>query len=284
MRGVVIASSVAFSQADPFPDCIMKGKVMRGLGEYSLFTDVSPFGLSGCFLENCQDSDKWISPSEAVCAESCGRVPGCTHWSYGKEAGHTKCWLRTSDTGAEDSAEHVSGESTCLPPDYPTCIKGQTRYQAVGEPTMYNLSPLAKTIGCLNDDCSNTNRYLSPSRDDCATSCAQMGDCRHHSFGNSDEGPLCELFGQEVTEVADTNWDSGFVGCAPITAWEAPLIQQAPANLAVAPGNTGCWSGGFSFELCCAHHHGPYGNPQCWDSALYTFDRCCFDQNKDQEM
>jgi len=115
LRLSVLSSSAVLAQA-LFPDCIMKDKVLRGRGEYalfftnplfvfeiltrsrrlrrmkrwnrcqivrfSLFTDVSPFGLSGCFLENCQDSDKWISPSEAVCAESCGRVPGTFYVFY----------------------------------------------------------------------------------------------------------------------------------------------------------------------------------------------------------
>ncbi|CAK0822692.1 unnamed protein product [Prorocentrum cordatum] len=38
-----------------------------------------------------------------------------------------------------------------------------------------------------------------------------------------------------------------------------------------AAGDSTCWSGDVTQELCCS---GPQGNPDCWD-AEYTFERCC---------
>ena len=77
--------------AGVFPGCIKDNGILRGRGsndhEYALFTDVSMYGLSGCFLDNCQNSDKWISVSYASCADACAKTPECKYWTYGLEDG-----------------------------------------------------------------------------------------------------------------------------------------------------------------------------------------------------
>jgi len=52
------------------------------------------------------------------------------------------------------------------------------------------------------------------------------------------------------------------------------LTEMPPTRRANDPalGNQACWTGGFSFELCCFPR--PGGNPLCWDS-LFTYARCC---------
>lgn len=99
---------------------------------------------------------------------------GCTHWSYGLEEGHTKCWLRTSDHGAEPHDDFVSGDSSCVPPEYPTCLKTHIKYESEGEQALFDISRLGKTIGCTDKLCEATWHYHSPSLDDCATTCAQV--------------------------------------------------------------------------------------------------------------
>jgi hypothetical protein len=136
---------------------------------------------------------------------------GCTHWSYGLEEGHTKCWLRTSDQGAESHDDYMSGDATCLPPEFPTCLKTHVKWESVGEQKLFDISMLGKTLGCSDELCEATFHYHSPSLDDCATTCVQTDGCTHHSFGKLPEGPICYLFGDNVQEVEAHGMNSGLV-------------------------------------------------------------------------
>ncbi|KAF4712084.1 hypothetical protein FOZ63_008318, partial [Perkinsus olseni] len=49
-------------------------------------------------------------------------------------------------------------------------------------------------------------------------------------------------------------------------------VTTLQLSASVLGGNSLCWSGGFTEEICCRPLGS--GNPQCWDGA-FTYDRCC---------
>jgi len=62
----------------------------------------------------------------------------------------------------------------------------------------------------------------------------------------------------------------GSARCPAAPAW---LIFVGVLPVAFA-SDASCWSGSFTEELCCV---GETGNPECWDGAEFTHERCCPD-------
>lgn len=277
MKAVSFATLIGSVSAQMFPSCIGQNEILRGHGTHSLFTDVSMFGLSGCFLDNCQNSDKWISVSYASCADACAKTPECKHWTYGLEDGSKKCWLRTADDGKEEISGYVHGPVGCHPLEFPTCVKPDIRYGAHAA-VFTDVTVEGKYDGCVNDDCTSTDVFLSPSHVDCSTVCANVDGCRFWSFGFEGDASKCWLRGDDATEERAEGFSSGRVDCAPLSAWEAisSAITNPEVRKPVAPGNNDCWGGGFNFDSCCHESHGPGGNIQCWDGNQFSHSNCCF--------
>ena len=54
-------------------EAITHWKIVQG---YKLET------LSGCWQNDCKNSDKFIADTPALCARTCAELPECTHWTY----------------------------------------------------------------------------------------------------------------------------------------------------------------------------------------------------------
>mmetsp|Transcript_98239 Transcript_98239/g.225494 ORF Transcript_98239/g.225494 Transcript_98239/m.225494 type:complete len:93 (-) Transcript_98239:732-1010(-) len=66
---------VAAAGAAAWPGCSVKNRILRGLGDFALFTDVLVHGgTSGCFLDNCESSDKFYCDAPAQCGAVCNLV------------------------------------------------------------------------------------------------------------------------------------------------------------------------------------------------------------------
>jgi len=293
MKSVVTAVTMVGSAAamTAFPSCLNHNGILRGKGgndhEFALFTDVSMYGLSGCFLDNCQNSDKWISVSYASCADACSKTPECRHWTYGLEDGSQKCWLRVSDEGKEDLSGYVNGGVDCYPADYPNCIKGDTLYGGGPDNAFAffgDVTSVGKYEGCANDDCHNTDKFASPSPVDCSTTCANVDGCNFWTYGYEQEISKCFMRSSENGVTSFGGFTSGSVDCAPLSAWEAisNKVTSPQVGKAVEPGNTECWGGGFDWSVCCHASHGPLGNAHCWDGDSFTYQGCCIAPEKQE--
>jgi len=278
-----LVTSASSAAAGVFPECVGQNHILRGLDQasgeakWTLMTDVSMFGLSGCFLDDCQKSDKWISVSYASCADACSKTPDCTDWTYGLEDGSKKCWLRKGQGGKEALAGYVYGDVTCRPQEFPSCVQSDVQYE--GGILKGDVTHEGKYEGCDNDNCKETHSFPSPSHIDCSTVCANVDGCRFWSFGFDGEVSKCKLHTAEATAKPNSEGhSSGSVDCAPLSAWEAisAQITNPTVKKPVAPGNTACWGGGFTFDSCCHESHGPGGNVQCWDGNQYSHSNCCF--------
>lgn len=64
-------------------------------------------------------TDKFIAVDPGVCARLCTELDECTHWSYGKQDGELKCFLRKSDAGREAAKGFSSASKACAPPPLP---------------------------------------------------------------------------------------------------------------------------------------------------------------------
>jgi hypothetical protein len=138
----------------------------------------------GCFQQKCQSSDKFKCASASECAATCAKVDGCKFWSFGEEANEKKCWLRMSDAGKEALANTVSGDVSCVPPTWPQCINADTIYRGKGQYSlMTDVSVHGKTAGCFQNNCKSTDKFDAATESECATTCYQVPECTHWSFG-----------------------------------------------------------------------------------------------------
>jgi hypothetical protein len=92
--------------------------ILRGQGKYAIFVDVTQHGKNtGCFQNNCKNTDKFDCADQAECASICYQVPECKFWAFGDEQGTKKCWLRNGDGGREPLDSAVAGADQCAPPE-----------------------------------------------------------------------------------------------------------------------------------------------------------------------
>mmetsp|Transcript_30921 Transcript_30921/g.75321 ORF Transcript_30921/g.75321 Transcript_30921/m.75321 type:complete len:287 (-) Transcript_30921:73-933(-) len=260
-----------------WPECQTKDVILRGRGEYALFTDVTVHGgTAGCFIDNCETSDKFYADSAAQCGAACAKIPECQHWTYGMEDGGNKCWLRTSDAGKEENPGYIAATRQCAPPEWPACVEKDVIFRGVGQFAVFaDVTPYGKTGGCFSDDCTNTDKFNSPSMDDCAFTCHKVEGCTHWTFGDDGESTKCWLRSGDGGKEAKAGSVGAVAACMPLEGFAPGAVAAAPKRLAEAPGNTGCWGGGYTFELCCAESFGDVGNPRCWDGQQFSFANCC---------
>eukprot|EP00927_Polykrikos_kofoidii_P063527 TRINITY_DN58358_c0_g1_i1.p1 TRINITY_DN58358_c0_g1~~TRINITY_DN58358_c0_g1_i1.p1 ORF type:complete len:285 (+),score=48.09 TRINITY_DN58358_c0_g1_i1:74-856(+) len=104
-----------------FPGCVESGVVMRHADAFGIFVDVRGWGNAGCWLNDCEKTDKFIVADKAVCARACASVPQCTHWSVGVQEDATRCFLRKSDGGRDENVDEKwsSGVKACTPKPLP---------------------------------------------------------------------------------------------------------------------------------------------------------------------
>uniref|UniRef100_A0A7S2J8S1 Apple domain-containing protein n=1 Tax=Alexandrium andersonii TaxID=327968 RepID=A0A7S2J8S1_9DINO len=102
-----------------YPDCVENRVVMRHAGAHAIFVDLSSFGTSGCWQNDCKSTDKFNALDQGICARACAATDQCTHWSFGEQEGATKCFLRKSDGGREEADGWTSSTRNCAPPPVP---------------------------------------------------------------------------------------------------------------------------------------------------------------------
>eukprot|EP00434_Breviolum_minutum_P018246 symbB.v1.2.016096.t1/scaffold1215.1/size131139/6 len=107
------------SEVSVYPDCTVKGVVLRHAGEHAIFADLSHYGHSGCFLNDCKLTDKFEAVDPGICARACAATEECSHWSYGQQYGTKKCFLRKSDEGRASLPHWTSGVKACAPAPLP---------------------------------------------------------------------------------------------------------------------------------------------------------------------
>jgi len=254
-----------------FPGCVEKDTILRHNGEHALFADLAAHGKSyGCFLDDCTYSDKFVAVSDAECAALCKSIDECKFWTFGEEEGETKCWLRLSDGGKEGLAGAVSASQDCAPPEFPECVEDNVILRGAGMYAVFiDAFRFGKQSGCFNDDCSSTDKFGSDSMEECATTCLSVEECTHWTFGAEDGSNKCWLRNGDGGKEAKEGFKGGSKFCSPQDA--ATSYLQAEQET----GNSACWVGGFSYELCCSSHYGPGGNAVCFDGS-FTYEKCCF--------
>lgn len=100
----------------PFPGCVEQNSVLRHAGAHAIFVDLSSFGSSGCWQNDCKNTDKFNADDVGICARTCAQIEECTHWTYGDQEDAKKCFLRKSDAGREIVEGWVAGPKACAPP------------------------------------------------------------------------------------------------------------------------------------------------------------------------
>eukprot|EP00434_Breviolum_minutum_P040794 symbB.v1.2.036269.t1/scaffold5081.1/size31135/3 len=107
--------STVLAANNTYPDCVERGLVYRHAGAHGIFLDLSFFGSTGCWQNDCRNTDKFHSEDQSVCARACWQMEDCTHWSFGDGS----CFLRKSAAGLESSKNFVSAEKGCAPSPLP---------------------------------------------------------------------------------------------------------------------------------------------------------------------
>jgi len=113
------APSPPVNPSAPYPGCTEQNSVYRHAGAHAIFVDLSAFGATGCWQNDCKNTDKFNAADMGVCARTCMQFDECTHWSYGEQEDAKKCFLRKSDGGREQADGWVSAPKACAPPAVP---------------------------------------------------------------------------------------------------------------------------------------------------------------------
>jgi hypothetical protein len=117
--GAKAAEAAAAIVNAPYPGCIQQNSVFRHAGAHAIFVDLSSYGSSGCWQNDCKNTDKFNAEDKGVCARTCSAIEECTHWSFGEQEGSTKCFFRKSDAGHEASEGWHAAPKSCAPPALP---------------------------------------------------------------------------------------------------------------------------------------------------------------------
>lgn len=110
----------------PYPACMEQNSVLRHAGAHAIFVDLSAFGSSGCWQNDCKHTDKFNAEDVGTCGRTCAQIDECTHWSYGDQEDAKKCFLRKSDGGREVLEGWRSGAKSCAPPALPDAFQAYT--------------------------------------------------------------------------------------------------------------------------------------------------------------
>mmetsp|Transcript_104209 Transcript_104209/g.323999 ORF Transcript_104209/g.323999 Transcript_104209/m.323999 type:complete len:251 (-) Transcript_104209:307-1059(-) len=119
LRAALMAALSAGAAAQMYPDCVEGNVVMRHAGAHAIFVDLGAYGTSGCWQNDCKNTDKFNAVDQGVCARACAAVDECTHWTFGEQEGATKCFLRKSDGGREEAEGWTAAAKTCAPAPVP---------------------------------------------------------------------------------------------------------------------------------------------------------------------
>ena len=110
--GSLALSGNSDSEAQPWPNCVQKGQILRNDGKFGVFADIRPLGArKGCWDNNCGSTDKVRVPSFDLCAATCAKIPDCSYWTLLGDV----CYFRNSDAGAEAAEEAFFAPRHCVP-------------------------------------------------------------------------------------------------------------------------------------------------------------------------
>jgi len=100
-----------------WPSCMQNNVIIHGydIGE-ALMIDLSKHGATtGCWNDDCTETDKFACESVESCAKMCDKVEACRWWTWGEEDRLKKCWIRTGKHGREKRYGFSSGPKGCSP-------------------------------------------------------------------------------------------------------------------------------------------------------------------------
>jgi hypothetical protein len=100
-----------------WPSCVQRNVIIHGydIGE-ALMIDLAKHGAkSGCWNNDCSETDKFACESIEICADMCSKVDACHWWTWGDEDKMKKCWIRTGRHGREKRYGFSSGARGCFP-------------------------------------------------------------------------------------------------------------------------------------------------------------------------
>eukprot|EP00416_Gambierdiscus_australes_P042651 CAMPEP_0171109940 /NCGR_PEP_ID=MMETSP0766_2-20121228/71069_1 /TAXON_ID=439317 /ORGANISM="Gambierdiscus australes, Strain CAWD 149" /LENGTH=215 /DNA_ID=CAMNT_0011571745 /DNA_START=54 /DNA_END=698 /DNA_ORIENTATION=- len=115
----------AWAKSTSWPGCLENDTVIRSAGQ-AVFANLEGLGaVSGCFQEDCMNTDKFATDQMESCPLICLSLRLCEFWVWGVEEGaegreshqQKKCWFRLGDAGrATNATGWVSGARSCHPP------------------------------------------------------------------------------------------------------------------------------------------------------------------------
>lgn len=110
----------------PYPHCMEQNTVFRHAGAHAIFVDLTTYGHSGCWQNDCKNTDKFNAVDIGICARTCNQTPDCMYWSYGEQEDAKKCFMRKADGGREIADGWVSAAKGCAPPALPDAFVAMT--------------------------------------------------------------------------------------------------------------------------------------------------------------
>merc|ERR1719378_1361638 len=150
---------------------------------------------------------------------------------------------------------------------WPDCQEKNTVIRNAGKALMANLQGFGATIGCFQDDCQASDKFVVSAMEACPKVCLSLPECEWWVYGTEEGETKCWFRTADDGREAGEGWISGRRSCNP------------PGTVPLVMGNDECWAEGFGYDTCCDPKFGPSGNLQCWD-GVYNYDRCCFPRDE----
>eukprot|EP00927_Polykrikos_kofoidii_P005205 TRINITY_DN12078_c0_g2_i1.p2 TRINITY_DN12078_c0_g2~~TRINITY_DN12078_c0_g2_i1.p2 ORF type:complete len:170 (+),score=27.55 TRINITY_DN12078_c0_g2_i1:94-603(+) len=146
---------------------------------------------------------------------------------------------------------------------WPSCQQDGVVIRNANKAFFTNLQGFGATVGCFQDDCTNSDKFVGNSIEHCAKVCLSLPECEFWVWGPEDGEQKCWFRFADDGREQGKGFISGAKACHP------------PGQQAVPMGNAECWIDGFDYNFCCDPKLGPGGKPQCWDGE-FNVTRCCF--------
>merc|ERR1719213_676196 len=103
--------------------------------------------------------------------------------------------------------------SGTLADDWPACQEQNTVIRNAGRALFTNLQGFGATVGCFQDDCQNSDKFVASSVESCTKVCLSLPECEFWVWGQEEGEQKCWFRMGDDGREAGEGWISGAKSC-----------------------------------------------------------------------
>lgn len=171
-----------------------------------------------------------------------GRAPRTRQFSWGRiecyvqngDRYHTAKATPNSDTGDRGQPQDWSvsicrlscacsgsASSPAETAPFPACVQQNVVLRHAGVHAIFADVSTHGAAGCWQNDCKNSDKFISDNPTLCARTCAELVECTHWTFGEQDGAKKCFFRKSDGGRENLEGWSAGTKGCSPAAVPES---------------------------------------------------------------